>query len=72
MVACTCNVSAKDWTQVVLWFVVSGLNAKYLLLDYGVRSFALQLVVLSGEAGSNKTAAVALEGERFDPALVPA
>lgn len=44
MVACICNVSTKDWTQVVLWFVVYGLNANYLLLAYGVRSFAIQLV----------------------------
>lgn len=63
MAACTCNVSTKDWTQVVLWFVVHSLDTKYLLLDYGVRSFAIQLAVLSGEADSNKTVVVDLEGE---------
>lgn len=63
MAACTCNVNAKDWTQVVLWFVVHSLDTKYLLLDYGVQSFAIQLAVLSGEADSNKTVEVDLEGE---------
>lgn len=63
MAACTCNVNAKDWTQVVLWFVVHSWDIKYLLLDYGVRSFAIQLAVLSGEADSNKTVEVDLEGE---------
>lgn len=63
MAACTCNVNAKEWTQVVLWFVVHSWDTKYLLLDYGVRSFAIQLAVLSGEADSNKTVEVDLEGE---------
>lgn len=47
----------------ILWFVIHSLDTKYLLLDYGVRSFAIQLAVLSGEADSNKTVVVDPEGE---------